>query len=70
MPLAMDVFAILFAIAAVATNLWIGGGEGDFSMLLLLVGLLASLGNALTREVRILRERFGGAVLISVLMMW
>ena len=70
MAFAMEVFTILFAFAAVATNLHIGGGEADFSMLCLFVGLMFSLMNALRREVRVLRDRFGGAVLVTVMLLW
>ena len=70
MAVVLEVFTILFAGAAVATNLYIGGGEADFSMLCLLVGLAWCLANSLQREVRVLWERFGGSVLFRVLLLW
>ena len=70
MAFVLEVFTILFAFAAVATNLHIGGGEADFSMLCLIVGLVWCLVNALRREVRVLWERFGGRVLVRVLLLW
>ena len=68
MPLVMDVFAILFSCAAIATNLWVGG-DVDLSVFFLLLGLLAFTANMSIRGVIAIRGRFNDAVIISVLFM-
>ena len=68
-----ELMAVLVAVVAVAFGCLLGGGSleasADFSVAIALLGLVVAIGNALTRELRALRDRFGSPVLFSVLQM-
>ena len=65
----IEMFAWFIASLAVLMGSLLGGGNADLSVLMALLGLFSSLFNALTREIHLMRTRYGLDTLYSVFLL-